>query len=291
MLSAIAALILACFLPPGLHQKFVNLLAPIKGWVTFVEPAATALGLEQNEPVLFFLTGGTLGALSCYFVVRTIYPRFFEEFDDTMLHPLCRARSYDALWGAGIGEDDAFALPFLLPEDGQRRDAWERLREMLNTGLELAEQARKGSIEQKAMFGWGLLVGPSCSGKSRLAVELARTLNLQSSRDNPAEDREPEKKFWKRRAAKIRTWWRVQVRRIRPKGGEHRGQLPRRPGHATRAGRSLASARGYGLKPPSVASPPPGQGRPLSILSASKPSGSLKGPAPPGALAPRLKTF
>ncbi|MDL2330020.1 hypothetical protein LJC71_09840 [Desulfosarcina sp. OttesenSCG-928-A07] len=212
VLVAAAMVITGAVLPDAIYQLVAQQLSLLLGWPAFIEWMTGVLDSRYAKWFYLAGVGFVIGFCTRSRVVNPLYARFLEEFDDATFHPMSRAKAYDALWGADVGGEDAYALPFVLPQKGRLFIAWVKLRQMVAAGVERAEKVKKEQNSEQSMFGWGLVVGPSGIGKSRLAVELARHLRCETRFDDPIKENPLPSSRWKRRLVKFSSWWRVQVR-------------------------------------------------------------------------------
>jgi hypothetical protein len=155
------------------------------------------------------LTATVVGLIAGIFVPRSwcesIYTRAFEQFDDDTFARVHEPWPFDPLRGA-LRDPSDVALPWTLAPDGPRYELWKALLALSTTSLEYKSPFWKMFSEPEMPFGWTVLMGSTGSGKSRLAVEIARHL---ARRDIFGETRRPSLSL------RLHTWWKVQVRRQR----------------------------------------------------------------------------
>jgi len=180
-------------------RPFLTIIAT---WVDLVElieafkPREALLGLVKfaSEPVAVKLRGWfearpflgpfAIGAGLAYWkgkkVSETIYSHAFEEYDTRILTPIRKAQPFDPLRGAVGVSADAVALPFINHGGTYRFMAFQEL-----VAFARSETSRKLGwwpfCELQSPFGWAIVLGRSGTGKSRLAVQVARHLGLRGS--------------------------------------------------------------------------------------------------------------
>lgn len=153
----------------------------------------------RDSPRLFF--GGLgffVGAFTLGGRAEKTYARYLAEFDRTRFARIRKPLPYDPLRAPLIADDAERPMRWVKPREGPRGVIWTALHAF-------ADQSSASDCPRVAMFGWTLIMGRPGSGKTRMAVEFARTLGR---RDLYGGERAKAK--WRDR---LRTWWRVQVLR------------------------------------------------------------------------------
>ena len=183
-----------------------------------------------------WLVAGMAGALLGWRIrntVRRAADLFFPPLDTELLRPVRRAGALDPLWapadpklGDGMQPLDWVEPPPPNGEDSPtpRRRIWEGLLAFLS------EEVGDGRLDlfsrprvPMGRFRWLILTGQPGSGKTRMALELARGRARRDAMGDPAENLPPELKraHLRARAALRRgAWWRLAIpwaaRRERP---------------------------------------------------------------------------
>lgn len=186
--------------------QVITKLPPISAIFNFIKTSLEAFGIDNSQLLIMGLAGVYYSYKTYKKRTLNIYSRFFEEFDNKLFQSIDTAKPYDALWGGETGEENVPVMPFLLPADTPWHEAWDKLCELISRAETSAQLALRKTDRKASFFSWGILVGPSGSGKSRMAVEFARWLRRETLTDDPTKERTQQ-------LSKFATWWSTQVRR------------------------------------------------------------------------------
>lgn len=178
--------------------KFPNFSAGFN----FIKSLFTAFEIDSS-PLLIIISGAFYSYKTSDKIIKKIYSRFFDAFNDNLFHPIGTAKSFDALWGGTTGEENPPVMPFLRSEGTPWHNAWNQLCELFPSETIAQTHEKKSDPKTFPLFSWGILAGPSGSGKSRLAVEFARWLRRETCYNDATKERTYV-------PSKFATWYRVQ---------------------------------------------------------------------------------
>ena len=140
-----------------------------------------------------------------------LHDHALAEFDDGVLRRIRAPRAFDPLHGTlGAGASDA-ALPWTLKNNDVRRAVWDQALAFIAARPGRAADGGWWSSKPETPFGWTILLGRPGSGKSRLAVELARERGHRARFGSSGHVSRRER---------LSTWWRVQLRRAAPRADD-----------------------------------------------------------------------
>lgn len=164
--------------------------------------------IGANPSLAAFVVGaGTFGL----FLARVCGDRFNRVFlgyyDPLVLHPLARQLP-DELREGGA---EYIQLPFLLGDDGARRDAWNSLEGWAFDGS-LRKAKKRSDAPMWQPFSVAILVGRSGGGKTRMAAEFGRHLARRDALGTDGRSRP----IWKFGVYLRRVMWGWDVRRDDP---------------------------------------------------------------------------
>jgi len=154
-----------------------------------LEPYAREFGIEKftesaKEAIRFFLLLVVFILLTVFFLgkwplkslltrlAETTYDVIFAPYDDSILRPVRQPKAFDPLRGTA-GEKFTGSLPWQAAQGSSRRAAYDALLDFARTGDGNPARGGRDSFEP---FRAILVMGPLGSGKSRLAMEVARDL-------------------------------------------------------------------------------------------------------------------
>jgi hypothetical protein len=165
--------------------------------------------LDQYPEMVLAFIGIVVGYWRCEELSTHLNDRFLAEFNDEVLAPIKKPRSFDPLRGS-IADVDATPMGWVRPEPSDGRDPWAELETFVwrHTG----SGDVSSSDSERRMFGWTIMVGPSGCGKSRMAVEFARDLAKRHVLGSTASKNTQQ-------MSKFRAWRRLQLSRRPPELG------------------------------------------------------------------------
>ena len=157
-------------------NKFIVGLLPAGKVSELLGKILDGLLLQYPLPSAFGV-GLAAGLLRLRKHAEAIQSRAFAEFDDGVLARIMAPQAFDPLWRATAVDSTDQALEWTLPSQGSRRDAWNAANGFVLSSTSRARApGRRWKTMPETPFGWTLLMGRPGSGKSRMAVELARAI-------------------------------------------------------------------------------------------------------------------
>lgn len=216
-----AAALVAWLLVPAFPEESARLITELAGLAklsaaldkTFGD--GTAAGLTARLP---WLCAGLIGGAFAWRkrkLVRRVADRLFPLLDAELLRPVQRAGALDPLWasadsltGIGMQPIEWAEPPAPLPNGDEpptaRRRVWDRLQAFLTDEVgdgrsDLLGQPRPPMTR----FRWIVLTGQPGSGKTRMAMELARARARRDVLGDPPGTFAPEQRRELRRARRV----------------------------------------------------------------------------------------
>ncbi len=157
--------------------------------------------LDFAPHLVTFAIGGALCWLYGKKTTELVYQHMFEEYDTRVLTRIRKPQPFDPLRGAVGVDPNAVALPFVNNGGSARFSAFESLVAFAGGKTERERGWWRPFPKPKAPFGWTVILGRSGTGKSRLAVEVARYIGLRGTDAVRGDDGRPS----------FASWLRVQV--------------------------------------------------------------------------------